>query len=291
MGSILASVGTLLWVGVWMSAFSITTADDNSAPKAENVRWMSLDFTTILTWTAQPSSHSFTVQYSIDENDWTESPDCIRTSETTCDMTEQLKHYDKPCRADIQTEHPDEVDYDVENLPHTYSPLINPYRESNISAAEFSVQQLNETTVLVNITDPLTAIHKRNKQLSIRDILQKDLQYKISYYKYQSTRKRDVESLTSTAEISGLDPGQSYCFMVAAYIPSRARANQNGASSLEQCTEGSRGILQELSAGAWVGVIFLIVIIIIILVTVITLCCRKTNRNKSLQSTQLSAPV
>ncbi|KAF6720428.1 Tissue factor [Oryzias melastigma] len=290
MRSIMASVETLLWVGVWMSAFSITTADD-SAPKPENVRWMSLDFTTILTWTAQPSSHSFTVQYSIDNSDWTESQDCIRIPETKCDLTEHLKYYDRSFSADIQTEHPDVLDYDVENLPHTYSPPFNPYRDSNISAAEFSVKQLNETTVLVNITDPLTAIHKKNKQLTIRDIFQNDLQYKISYYKSQSTRKRDIESLTSTAEISGLDPGQSYCFMVAAYIPSRAKPNQNGASSLEQCTEGGGGILQELSAGAWVGVIFLVVILIIILVTVITLCCRKTNRNKSLQSTQLSAPV
>lgn len=32
--------------------------------------------------------------------------------------------------------------------------------------------------------------------------------------------------------------------MVAAYIPSRAKANQNGALSLEQCTEGDGGILQ-----------------------------------------------
>ncbi|XP_004078934.1 tissue factor [Oryzias latipes] len=286
----MASVETLLWVGVWMSAFSITTADDNSVPKAENVRWMSLDFTTVLTWTAKPSSYSFTVQYATDGDDWTESPDCIRISDTKCDLTEHLIPYDMNYIADIQTEHL-EADYDVENLPHTYSPKFNPFSESNISAVEFSVTQLNETTVCVNITDPLTAIHQKNQQLSIRDILKKDLKYKISYYKSGNTRKRDFESPTSTAEISGLDPGQSYCFMVAAYIPSRAKANQNGALSLEQCTEGDGGILQELSVGAWVGVVFLIITVIIVLVTVIALCCRNPNRNKSLQSTQLSAPV
>lgn len=63
------------------------------------------------------------------------------------------------------------------------------YVTGNISAVTFTVKNVNETTVLVNITDPLTSIYKRGEQLTIRHILKKDLQYKISYYKTGSTGK------------------------------------------------------------------------------------------------------
>lgn len=59
----------------------------------------------------------------------------------------------------------------------------------NISAVMFTVENVDETRVLVNITDPVTSIHVRGKQLTIRDILKKDLKYKISYYKSGSTGK------------------------------------------------------------------------------------------------------
>lgn len=59
----------------------------------------------------------------------------------------------------------------------------------NISAVTFTVAAVDESRVIINITDPLTSIHKRHKQLSIRDILKNDLKYKISYYKSESTGK------------------------------------------------------------------------------------------------------
>lgn len=40
------------------------------------------------------------------------------------------------------------------------------------------------------------------------------------------------------AEVSELDAGQSYCFMVAAYIPSRPKTTQQGAWSKQYCTRG-----------------------------------------------------
>lgn len=63
------------------------------------------------------------------------------------------------------------------------------YLTGNISAVTFTVKNIDETSVLVNITDPLTSIHLQGKQLTIRDILKKDLKYKISYYKSGSTGK------------------------------------------------------------------------------------------------------
>lgn len=59
----------------------------------------------------------------------------------------------------------------------------------NISAVSFTVKPLDDRRVIVNITDPLTSIYYLKKQLSIRDILKKDLNYKIRYYKSGSTGK------------------------------------------------------------------------------------------------------
>lgn len=44
-----------------------------------------------------------------------------------------ISSFNRSFSADIQTEHPDVLDYDVENLPHTYSPPFNPYRDSKTS--------------------------------------------------------------------------------------------------------------------------------------------------------------
>lgn len=65
----------------------------------------------------------------------------------------------------------------------------------NISAANFYLVDVNDTTVLVNISDPLTAIHRRSKQLTIRDILKNDLKYKIIYYKSGNTGKVRLSSV------------------------------------------------------------------------------------------------
>ncbi|XP_072220367.1 tissue factor-like [Leuresthes tenuis] len=288
----MASIITLLCMGVCVYAWGITTADDNPIPRAENVHWTSLDFTTILTWTVKPSDYTYTVLYAMDDGDWTESPDCSQISESVCDLTEHLKPLDRIYHADIKTEPAAaaSVDYTRE-FPHTYSLQFNPYRESNISAVFFTLEDEDESTVIVNITDPVTSIHEHGKQLSIRDILKKDLKYKISYCKSGSTRKRDIVSDSSRTKILGLDAGQSYCIMVAAFIPSRPKATQQGAWSTQLCTEGHTNILQELSLGAWIGAVFILLIVLIIIITVTVLCCRCHQRNEHLQNSQSSAPV
>ncbi|XP_038573103.1 tissue factor-like isoform X2 [Micropterus salmoides] len=257
----MASLKTVLYLGVCLSVWIITTADKNFVPAAEEVHWISLDFKTTLFWTTKASKYTYTVKY--------------------------FRSY----YADILTEPATmDHDYDLDEFPHTYSPHFNPYRETNISAVKFTVEVVDESRVIVNITDPLTSIHERGKQLSIRDILKSDLKYKISYYKSGSTGKRDIMSDSSTAVVSGLDAGQSYCFMVAAFIPSRPQTTQNGAWSTQRCTNGH--IMQELSLGAWVGVVFILLIVLIIIITVTVLCCRCCRRrNKTLHTSQSSAPV
>ncbi|KAL3987877.1 hypothetical protein ACER0C_012195 [Sarotherodon galilaeus] len=250
----------------------------NSVPRAQNVHWVSLDFTTHLRWSVTSSDYTYTVRFSGEGADWEESPNCIQISASECDLTQSLKASDRAYSADVLTEIMD-MDYE---LPHTYSSKFNPYRESNISAVGFTVEPLDRR-VIVNITDPLTSIYDRGKQLSIRDIFKKDLNYKISYYKSGSTGKRDVISNSSMTQIQGLDKGESYCFMVAAFIISRPKATQQGSWSMQQCTK------RDWSVVAWVVAGFIMLTVLIVIVTVTVLCCRQ--RNKTLQTSQSSAPV
>ncbi|XP_042354399.1 tissue factor-like [Plectropomus leopardus] len=282
----MASVKTVLYLGVCLFAAIITTADSDLLPKAQNVRWVSLDFKTILHWTVEPSKYKYTVLYSRNGSDWMEILECTRLSQSECDLSIHLTPYNKFFTADIKTE-PESLDYDydLEEFPHTESPPFNPYKDSNISAVNFTVEAADESRAIVNIIDPLTSIHQGKKQLSIRDIFKKDLKYKIIYYKAGSTGKREVISDTSTTEVTKLDAGQSYCFMVAAFIPNRRKATQQGAWSIQQCTPGEINILQDLSLGAWVGIVFILLTVLIIIITVTVLCCKCCRqKNPSQQS-------
>ncbi|XP_077414541.1 tissue factor-like isoform X2 [Vanacampus margaritifer] len=275
----MASLRNFLYLGVYMSAWIIIVADEH-VPKADNVHWVSLDFKTLLMWTAPPSNHTFTVMYSWDDANWIESVNCIRIAETECDLSNEFEHPHRTFSAKILTEPSDSSDYEVEDLLlHTYSPPFNPYGQSEISAPDFNVEVVEEGKVSVTIKDPLTSFHKYGKQLTIRDILKNDLQYKISYYKSGNTGKRDIIFNTNRGEVSGLDAGQSYCFMVVAFISSRDKQYQQGAWSIQQCTPGQKNVFQELSLGALVGGLFILVIVLIVIITVTVLCCRRRNRS------------
>ncbi|XP_014831200.1 PREDICTED: tissue factor-like [Poecilia mexicana] len=290
----MACIKTLLCVGACMTAWSMTTGD-TSVPKAQNVHWTSLDFQTILKWTVEESEHTYTVMYSEKNHDnWMDVDHCSRTSETECDLTRELEASDKNYEADIRadSEHLlDEFGSDYD-FPHTYAPMFNPYKESNISALEFSLTDVDEGTVILNITHPLTSISEGGKQQTIKDILKNDLKYKISYYKSGSTGKKKKIVDSSSAEVSGLDAGQSYCFMVAAFIPSRPKATQQGAWSTLQCRQGDTHFTQDLSLGAWVGIVFILITVIIVFITATILCCRRNHkRHKNIQTAESSAPI
>ncbi|XP_071771528.1 tissue factor-like [Centroberyx gerrardi] len=280
----MAFLKTALYLGFCLSVWVMTTADGDFVPKAENVHWVSFDFKTILNWTSTPSHSTYTVMFSELADNWKESRGCIRISESECDMTNDLLPLDRTYTADIQSD-PAGMDYDLEELPHTYSPNFNPFKESQIGAPSFTVETA-EDNVTVRITDPLTSIYKDKKLLTVRDVLQHELKYKINYHKAGSTGKKETISDSSIAELLKLDAGQSYCFKVAAFIPSRPKATQLGAWSKQQCTQAQRSFLQELSVGALVGGLFVLLILIIIIVTVTVLCCTRCRRprNKTLQT-------
>ncbi|XP_037314399.2 tissue factor-like isoform X2 [Pungitius pungitius] len=287
----MASLKNVLYLGVCLSAWTVTTADENVLPKAENVRWVSVDFKIIVTWTVKPSAYKYTVSYYSEGMDWNQSPQCFAMSHSECDLTNELRPWDRTYIVKIQTE-PDIDDYDnnhdVGGFPYTESTPFNPYRDTNISAANFTIKAVDESTVLVNITDLLSAFHDGKKQFTLRDIFKNDLKYKISYHQFGNTGKRDIISDSSTAEVSKLDAGQRYCFMVAAFISSRPKSTQRGAWSIQQCTPEESSILQELTLGAWVCAVFILLTVLAIVITVTFLCCRCYRQKNTSQS---SAPV
>lgn len=288
----MASGRAALCLGVCMAAWMI--AADGIAPfKEESVRWVSVDFKTTLHWVSPSPQHTVSVYYSRDGGDWEEVRDCIQISEEECDLTNQLIPYKWNYTADIKVESEDgDSDYTTEDMPHAYSPGFNPYRDTFISAVEFTVEDKGAGNFIINITDPLTSIHEKGRQLTIRDILKKDLQYKISYNKAGSTGKRDLTWESSVAEVTGLDAGQGYCFRVAAFIPSRPKKTQYGSLSLQQCTKGDPNFVQELSVGALVGGILVLIVVLAIIAAVAVICCRRKNKGtRTLQQTQQSSTV
>lgn len=289
----MASGKAALCLGLCISAW-IIAADAAGPPKAENVRWVSVDFKTTLHWDSPSPDHTYSVYYSRDGGDWLESPDCIQVPGPDCDLTNQLIPYDWKYTADIKTDSEvDDYDYPSEEMPHTFSDEFNPYRESAISAVEFTVEDVGGGKVIINISDPLTGIHQRGRQLTIRDILKKDLHYKITYNKAGTTGKRELTRDTSVAEVTGLDVGQSYCFIVAAFIPSRPKKSQHGSWGLQQCTPGDPNLLLELNVGALIGGIVVLLVLLAIIAAVTVICCRrrKNKGSRTLQQTQQSSTV
>lgn len=277
-----------LFLGVCLCAAAVSSFSDLEPPKAENVHWVSLDFKTVLRWSAPPSDHTFTVHYAEGEDgDWNTSPDCIGIADTECDLTHDLMYYDRTFTADVVTE--GIGDFDPEEFPHTNSAGFNPYRMSELSAVSFSIQKVAERSVTLNITDPLTGIHERGKQLSIRDILKKNLKYKVSYYKSGSTGKRDMVVDSNLPQIPNLDPGQGYCFMVAAYVPNRAKAVQQGAWSHQTCTPGSNP-LDEVELSTVFQAIFIPLVLLVVIVTLTVIYCRFCRGKCKTPSDQQPAP-
>ncbi|XP_075994654.1 tissue factor-like [Genypterus blacodes] len=278
-----AALRTAAYVGLCLLTW-ITAA---AASQAQNVRWVSLDFKTLLTWESSPS-YPYTVLYTWEQYNWKATPHCAEIWHSECDMSQVLKPLDRLYSVDIRTDLSSvtESDYDPDDPPHTYAPDFNPYKQSEISAVSFSLGPAGGGGAIINITDPLTAIHEGTRQLSIREVLLNDLQYKISYYKAGSTGKRDVFVNSSDAVVTQLDAGESYCFMVAAYIPSRAKAFRLGAWSEQQCM-GGRG--PELSVGAVICG-FLLILLVVVGVVVTVLCCRRHRRQRN-TTLQQSAPM
>ncbi|MED6269137.1 hypothetical protein CHARACLAT_030090 [Characodon lateralis] len=108
---------------------------------------------------------------------------------------------------------------------------------SEIGRPDFSLKVREDKKTTLYVTDPPTALFKDGRQLSIRDIFSEKLQYRVMYRKKKSTGIKTYESKSSVIELSNLDKGESYCFNVQAYIPSRSSEKQLGELSTTKCSD------------------------------------------------------
>ncbi|XP_035511646.1 coagulation factor IIIa [Morone saxatilis] len=256
-----------------------------SYPQAQNVTWKSTNFKTLLTWEPKPSAeYSYTVEFSTISGNEKRNPHCIRSSATVCDLTSSLTSdlADlKACyTADILSEPPLGITSEDIEAPHSSSPRFCPYKDTDIGKPDFKLEvseDKKKTTLYV--TDPLTALFKDDQQLTIRDIFSSELEYKVTYRKNRSTGKKVYNSKTSTIELTNLDRGESYCFNVQAYIPSRNPDKQLGELSLTQCsTDDNKSILEEFSVGSIAAAIFFILLMIGLIIAVTVVCCRRVKK-------------
>ncbi|KAK2901127.1 hypothetical protein QQF64_014772 [Cirrhinus molitorella] len=248
--------------------------------KATNVSWSSYNFKTILSWGPKPVNYTYTVEFSRVGKDRQRNPHCIRSTETECDLTNELD-IKGVYSADILSETPHGTS-DYVDPPFTRSKTFSPYNDTLIGRPEFKLK-VNESQIVLIINDPITALHKDGRSLNIRDIFKKNLKYKIEYNKAGSTGKKMRTVDESKTEFNNLDKDQSYCFSVAAYIPSRKGDKSVGEWSLPKCSPQERKTLFEeyglavIGGGALIILAFLIAVIVLIVV-----CCKRVKRQTTI---------
>uniref|UniRef100_A0A3Q2XVX5 Tissue factor n=1 Tax=Hippocampus comes TaxID=109280 RepID=A0A3Q2XVX5_HIPCM len=252
-------------------------------PTAQTVTWKSTNFKTILTWEPLPTDYSYTVEFSPVARDKQRNSNCIRISTTMCDLTSSLADLNSCYVADVLSEPPLGVTSDLTEFPHTSSSRFCPANDTDIGRPDFKLEVSdNKKTTTLYVTDPLTALFRDGRQLNIRDIFSDKLHYKVTYRKNKSSGKKVFISPTSVIELSALDQGESYCFNVQAFIPSRSIDKQLGEFSQTQCSDDDeQSFFEVYSVGVIVAVILLILLLIIITVVIIVCCRRKKGALKT----------
>ncbi|KAI4889876.1 hypothetical protein NFI96_029453 [Prochilodus magdalenae] len=145
---------------------------------------------------------------------------------------------------------------------------------------------------MIYIKDQLTALHKDEKILTLRDVFKGDLKHKIVYNKAGSTGNKEKTVNGNEVEMSELDEGQSYCFKIAAYIPSRKGQKKQGPWSETKCSPaGNRNIIEEY--GLWVvgSAILVMVTLLVILFILILACCKRTQKGKQAEDKEVITQV
>ncbi|XP_066508689.1 tissue factor-like [Hoplias malabaricus] len=275
---------------VLFGLFSASSASlgTDPLPKAKNVTWISHNFKTILTWAPKPIHHTYTVEFSRVGRDRRTNVHCIQSVETECDLTKDLRDFRASYTADILSElSPQKHGSDLVEPPFSTSKKFCPYNDTLIGKPEFSIKLMENKTVVLYIQDQLTALYSDHKQLTIRDVFNTDLKYKILYRKAGSTGTREVVVDGDVVVMAELDEGESYCFTVAAFLPKRKGTKRLGRWSLYKCSpaEGSSSISEyrlELVGSVLLGVLTLVLILIIVIIA----CCKRVNKENQMKHSE-----
>ncbi|XP_056598509.1 coagulation factor IIIb [Triplophysa dalaica] len=261
------------------------TVDELS--KATDVTWLSYDFKTILTWGPKPVNYTYTVEfYSVGKNRQ-RNPHCIRSTETECDLTNEFKGDLKGVyTAEVLSEPLPGMTTDHVDLPFTRSKPFCPYNDTLIGRPDFKLMMNEDKNIMLIIQDPVTALVKDGKPQNIREIFKKNLKYKISFNKAGSTGKKERIVNENLVKFSTLDESQSYCFSVAAYIPSRKGDKRVGKWSLPKCSpQEHKTLFQEYGLMVIGGAALIIVLLVIALIVLIVLCCKHSKRSAAKEIT------
>uniref|UniRef100_A0A8B9NZN1 Tissue factor n=1 Tax=Apteryx owenii TaxID=8824 RepID=A0A8B9NZN1_APTOW len=232
-------------------------------PTAVNITWSSINFKTILRWQPKPSDYFYTVEIHGQTSDTQKK--CILTAETECDVTDVLRNVRETYTAHILSVTSLRMD-NFEEPPFAVSEKFTPYNQTILGKPEIQNYTQKDSELNVVFKDPLTPYTFPNGSFqSIRDIFKHDLQYKLYYWKDQSSGKKDAITKSHKFEIN-VDSTKNYCFYVQGIIPSR-RENRGGQESVVLCTSVGRIFII-------IAVIAIAIITLAVVLSVI-LCKRK----------------
>ncbi|XP_026139155.1 tissue factor [Carassius auratus] len=264
----------LVWL-TFVNAFP-ASLEVGKLTKATNVSWSSYNFKTILSWGPKPVNYTYTVEFSRIGKDRQRNPHCIQSTETECDLTNELD-IKGVYSADVLSEtlHGSS---DYVEPPFSRSKKFCPYNDTLIGRPEFKLTVNENKTIVLIIHDPITALRKNGSSLNIRDIFKKNLKYTIAYNKAGSTGKKMRLVDESKAEFN-LDEGQSYCFSVAAYIASRKGDKRVGEWSLPKCSpQENKTPFEEYGLAVIGGAALIILAFVITVIVLIVVCCKRVRR-------------
>ncbi|NXC61937.1 TF factor, partial [Aleadryas rufinucha] len=246
-------------------------------PRAVNITWSSINFKTILQWQPKPSGYFYTVEIHGQTSDIKRK--CILTSETECDVTDVLRNVNETYTAYILSVMPAEMD-NFEEPPFAVSEKFIPYSQTVIGKPEVKEYSQKDSKLNVVFKDPLTPyIFPNGSFQSIRDIFQHNMEYKLYYWKDQSSGKKHVTTKSHTFEVS-VDSGKNYCFYVQAVIPSR-RENRNGQESTVLCTSVGRSIFNEYGTEVFIIIAVIAVAVITLAIVLPVVLCKRKKAKKA----------
>ncbi|CAL8294516.1 unnamed protein product [Lota lota] len=267
-------------LALYIDVLFFTHLVSGSFPRAQNVAWTSTNFKTLLTWGPKPSEdYSYSVEYSVIGQDRKRNPHCIQSKDTMCDLSSYLSQLNKTYIAEVLSEPPRGVVSDLVEFPHTRSEPFCPYQDTDIDRPDFGiVVGKDKRSVTLNVSDPLTALFDGDRQLTIRDVFADELQYRVTYRRHSSTGKKVYDSKGSVIELTRLDRGESYCFNVQAFVPSRKAGKQLGELSRTQCSEGEKSFTDVYSVPVIAGGILIILALVAVIIVVAVVCYKRRSK-------------
>ncbi|KGL74412.1 Tissue factor, partial [Tinamus guttatus] len=241
-------------------------------PTAVNITWSSINFKTILRWQPKPSDYFYTVEI-LGHTSNTQRK-CILTTETECDVTDVLRNVKETYTAHILSVTSARMD-NFEQPPYATSEKFTPYNQTILGKPEIQNYTQKDSKMSIVFKDPLTPYMFPNGSFqSIRDIFKNDLEYKLYYWKDQSSGKKDAITRSDKFEIN-VENTKNYCFYIQGIIPSR-RENRAGQESMVLCTSVGRNILDEYGTEVFIIIaVVAIAVLTLAIVLPVILCKRK----------------